>query len=42
MLGPKLIAKGKLKMFHSKNKNLPEIEKIFSRIEAMRKNGEAL
>jgi len=42
MLGPKLIAKGKLKMFHSKNKNLSEIEKIFSRIEAMRKNGEAL
>ncbi|MFZ4858725.1 MAG: 4Fe-4S dicluster domain-containing protein [Desulfuromonadaceae bacterium] len=42
MLGPKLLAKGKLKMFHSKNKNLPEIEKIFSRIEEMRKKGEAL
>jgi heterodisulfide reductase subunit C len=42
MLGPKLLAKGKLKMFHSKNKNLPEIEKIFTRIEEMRKNGEAL
>lgn len=41
MLGPKLIAKGKLKMFHEKNENLPEIEKIFSRIEAMRKRGEA-
>ncbi len=42
MLGPKLLAKGKLKMFHSKNKNLSEIEKIFSRIEEMRKKGEAL
>ncbi len=41
MLGPKLISKGKLKMFHSKNKNLAEIEKIFSRIEEMRKNGDA-
>ena len=41
MLGPKLLSKGKLKMFHSKNKNLAEIEKIFSRIEEMRKNGEA-
>ena len=42
MLGPKLLAKGKLKMFHSKNKNLSEIEKIFTRIEAMRAKGEAL
>jgi heterodisulfide reductase subunit C len=42
MLGPKLFAKGKLKMFQNKNNNLPEIDKIFSRIEEMRKNGEAL
>ncbi len=42
MLGPKLLAKGKLKLLHKKNKNLPEIEKIFKRIEAMRKNKEAL
>ena len=42
MLGPKLLSRGKLKMFHSKNKNLPEIEAIFSRIEEMRKKGEAL
>ncbi len=42
MLGPKLLAKGKLKMFHSKNRNLAEIEKIFARIEEMRKKGEAL
>jgi len=42
MLGPKLITKGKLKMFHQKNKNMTEIENIFSRIEEMRKNGEAL
>jgi heterodisulfide reductase subunit C len=41
MLGPKLLSKGKLKMFHSKNKNLAEIEKIFSRIEEMRKKGDA-
>jgi len=41
-LGPKLLSKGKLKMLHSKNKNLSEIEKIFSRIEEMRKKGEAL
>ena len=41
MLGPKLLSKGKLKMFHSKNKNLAEIEKIFNRIEEMRKNGDA-
>jgi heterodisulfide reductase subunit C len=42
MLGPKLLAKGKLKMFHHKNKNMAEIEKIFARIEEMRKKGEAL
>ena len=42
MLGPKLLSKGKLKMFHSKNRNLPEIEAIFCRIEEMRKKGEAL
>jgi heterodisulfide reductase subunit C len=42
MLGPKLMAKGKLKMFHRKNKNMSEIEKIFTRIEEMRKKGEAL
>lgn len=42
MLGPKLITKGKLKVFHRKNKNLPEIEKIFQRIDELRKKGEAL
>ncbi len=42
MLGPKLITKGKLKMFHSKNKNLADIERIFSRIAELRKKGEAL
>lgn len=42
MLGPKLLTKGKLKMFHSKNKNMAEIEKIFLRIEEMRRKGEAL
>lgn len=41
MLGPKLLSKGKLKMFHQKNKNLSDIEKIFSRIENLRKKGEA-
>jgi len=41
MLGPKLLTKGKLKVFHQKNKNLAEIEKIFSRIEELRKKGEA-
>lgn len=41
MLGPKLLSKGKLKMFHQKNKNLSDIEKIFSRIESLRKKGEA-
>ena len=38
LLGPKLLSRGKLKMFHSKNQNIGEIEKIFSRIEEMRKN----
>lgn len=42
MLGPKLISKGKLKMFHKKNRNMGEIEQIFARIEEMRKKGEAL
>ena len=42
MLAPKLFAKGKLKILHKKNKNLSEIDRIFARIEAMRKNGEAL
>lgn len=41
-LGPKLLSKGKLKMFHRKNRNLAEIEKIFTRIEEMRKKGEAV
>jgi heterodisulfide reductase subunit C len=41
MLGPKLITKGKLKMFHSKNKNIGEIEQIFARIDEMRRKGEA-
>ncbi|MEJ2699716.1 MAG: hypothetical protein P8Z70_08670, partial [Desulfuromonadales bacterium] len=40
-LGPKLISKRKLKMFHSKNRNIAEIEKIFSRIEQMRRKGDA-
>jgi heterodisulfide reductase subunit C2 len=42
MLGPKLLTKGKLKMFHQKNRNLPEIEGIFARIDELRKKGEAL
>jgi heterodisulfide reductase subunit C len=42
MLGPSLLAKGKLKMFHQKNRNIHEIEKIFARIEMLRKKGEAL
>jgi len=41
LLGPKLLSRGKLKMFHSKNKNVGEIENIFARIEEMRKKGEA-
>ncbi|BDV41198.1 Fe-S oxidoreductase [Geotalea uraniireducens] len=41
MLGPKLITKGKLKMFHQKNKNIAEIEQIFKRIEELRRKGEA-
>jgi heterodisulfide reductase subunit C2 len=42
MLGPKLLTKGKLKVFHQKNRNIAEVEKIFSRIEEMRRKGEAL
>lgn len=42
MLGPSLLAKGKLKMFHQKNRNIGDIEKIFARIETLRKKGEAL
>jgi len=41
MLGPKLITKGKLKVFHQKNRNMVEIEQIFARIEELRKKGEA-
>jgi heterodisulfide reductase subunit C len=41
MLGPKLLSKGKLKVFHQKNRNSADIEKIFSRIEELRKKGEA-
>jgi heterodisulfide reductase subunit C len=37
-----LLSKGKLKVFHHKNRNLAEIEKIFARIETLRKKGEAL
>ena len=42
MLGPKLMSKGKLKMFHQKNRNLSEIESIFKRVEERRKKGDAL
>jgi heterodisulfide reductase subunit C len=42
MLGPKLLSKGKLKVFHQKNRNIAEVDKIFSRIEEMRRKGEAL
>ena len=42
LLGPKLLTKGKLKVFHQKNRNIAEVEKIFSRIEEMRRKGEAL
>ena len=38
-LGPKLMARGKLKLTQSKNRNLAEIEQIFARIEAMRQKG---
>ena len=41
LLGPKLLSRGKLKMFHSKNRNINEIETIFARIEEMRRKGEA-
>ena len=42
MLGPSLLAKGKLKMFHQKNRNVGDIEKIVARIETLRKQGGAL
>jgi heterodisulfide reductase subunit C len=41
-LGPKMFSKGKLKIMHKTNKNISEIEKIFSRIENMRSKGEVL
>ena len=41
-LGPMMLSKGKLKIMHKKNKNISEIEKIFSRIENMRSKGEVL
>ncbi len=41
MLGPKLFSKGKLKVFHQTNRNIAEIDRIFQRIEQMRKDGEA-
>jgi heterodisulfide reductase subunit C2 len=41
-LGPELMAKGKLKVLHRKNRNIEEIEKIFRRIEEMRDKGEVL
>lgn len=40
-LGPKLVARGKLKFSQRKNRNLAEIEKIFARIEQMRQKGNA-
>jgi len=42
MLGPSLLTKGKLKVFHQKNRNIHDIEKIFARIETLRKKGDAL
>ncbi|GAB4302903.1 MAG: 4Fe-4S dicluster domain-containing protein [Desulfuromonadia bacterium] len=42
MLGPKLLTRGKLKVFHQKNRNQAEIEKIFQRIEELRTAGRAL
>jgi heterodisulfide reductase subunit C2 len=38
-LGPKLMARGKLKLTQEKNRNLAEIEQIFARIEQMRQKG---
>ena len=38
-LGPKLMARGKLKLTQPKNRNLGEIEQIFTRIEQMRQKG---
>jgi heterodisulfide reductase subunit C len=37
MLGPKLLSKGKLKVFHQRNRNIAAIERIFCRLEQMRK-----
>ena len=42
MLGPTLLTKGKLKMFHQKNRNVAEIERIFGRLAELRKQGGAL
>jgi heterodisulfide reductase subunit C len=42
MLLPSLLTKGKLNMFHQKKLNICEIEKIFGRIETLRKKGVAL
>jgi heterodisulfide reductase subunit C len=41
LLGPKLISRGKLKVFHTRNRNIGEIERIFERIDEMRRKGEA-
>lgn len=41
MLGPALLSRGKLKVFHQKNRNQAEIEQIFKRIEELRRKGEA-
>lgn len=41
-LGPNMLSKGKLKLTHHTNRNIADIEKIFSRIEEMRKKGEVL
>jgi heterodisulfide reductase subunit C len=41
-LGPALLSKGKLKMFHQKNRNVAEIERIFARIDELRRKGGAL
>ncbi len=39
-LGPKLLARGKLKLSQGRNRNLAEIEQIFARIEKMRQKGQ--
>ena len=38
-LAPKLLAKGKLKMLQSKNRNVAEIARIFARVEQLREEG---